>query len=295
MPASWPSALAFIVLLTLAGCSGLSLEGTTTPERSELTPAPVPDAVDGSGPPGIADGEVTSVRLLGQAHGAALNELSYTVASNRTVVYPNETVRSQIRTRVAVERDGTHLADVSVRGPRAPVLLGRPPASATFWSDGERNLRRLERDNRTVYNEYTPPDSYAGTRSFWVQSVALDGTPTRDVTRTLGSFRTLTVAERAGASNESLIRGRALWEDESVTSGAVDPTNATLTARVRNDGLVAAYRVRYTARTPDGERIRVIQSVRFENVGQTTVERPSWYDRAVELTNETSTAAGPQR
>jgi len=241
----------------------------------------VPDSVGEGGPPGISNGEVTSVQLLGRAHGTALNGTGYTVVSNRTVAYPNGTVRSQIHTRVALESDGTYLTDIAVRGPHAPVLLGRPPATATFWSDGDRKLRRLERDGQTIYNEYTPPDSYAGTWRYWVRSVALDGTPARDVTETFGSFRTLTVTEQTGAETAYLLRGRGLRADGSVTGGTTDQTNATLTARVRADGLVTSYRVRYTARTADGERVRVRRVVRFTNVGETTVDRPAWYDRAV--------------
>lgn len=280
MPASRWAVVTLVAVLALAGCSGFAFEGSETP--TPVTPAPVPDAASDAGPPGVSDGEVTSARLLGRAHGAALNGTGYTVVSNRTVVYPNGTVRSQIRTRVALEPSGTYLTDIAVRGPHAPVLLGRPPATATFWSDGDRHLRRLERDDQTVYNEYTPPDSYAGTWRYWVRSVALDGTPARDVTETVGSFRTLTVSEQTGTEAGYLIRGRGLRADESVTGGTTDPTNASLTARVRGDGVITSYRVRYVARTPDGERVRVRRVVRFTNVGETTVGRPDWYDRATD-------------
>lgn len=271
-----PVGLVLLVLLS-AGCAGFG--GDLTGRSADtVTPAPVPENATAY-PPGIGPEGVLNPRVLGEAHGDALNGTGYVLTANRTVRYPNGTLYSRLRVRVELAPNRTHSVRISTRGPGAPVLLGRPPASATFWSDGDRFLRRLERDDRTIYNEYTPPDSYAGTWRYWVQDVALDGRPADDVTQTVGAFRTRTV----GATRDGTVTvgGTELRDDRVGDELVTDTANASLVARVEPDGLVRFYRVTYRTDTPDETTVHVTRTVRVEAVGNTTVGRPAWYDRAV--------------
>lgn len=265
------------VVVVTAGCSGFAFGGGDGPV-STVTPAPVPADDAGTYPVGLGPGGVTSPSLLGAAHAAALNGTSYTLKMTRTVRYANGTLRSDLRIEVALDADRTHLANVSVRGHAAPVLLGRPPASASFWSDGDVYLRRLTRDNRTIYNEYEPPDNYAGTWRYWVHTAALNGRPEADVTQTVAPFQTRTTRTESDDGTVYVVSGDRLRRGDLGTPWSAR-RNATLAARVTQSGLVRAYRTEYTA-TAGGERVRVTRTVRFDDVGNTTVGRPSWYDRA---------------
>ncbi|MDS0221811.1 hypothetical protein NDI54_10680 [Haloarcula sp. S1AR25-5A] len=269
-------ALVVAVVLT-AGCGGFgfgSVDGPSTP----VTPAPVPTSTESTYPPGVGSTGVTNPSRLGSVHGDHLNETGYTLVTNRTVRYPNGSLRSQLRISVAVDANRTYLANISIRGPEAPVLLGRPPATASFWSDGDTYLRRLTRDNRTIYNEYDPPDSYAGTWRYWVYTAALTGRPAADVTRTISPFQTRTAEVRRADGTAYVVRGDQLRADQP-SAAWESRDNTSLVAHVTQSGLVRYYRTEYTM-PADGEQVTVTRTVEFSAVGNTTVGPPPWADRA---------------
>ncbi|WP_336357570.1 DUF7537 family lipoprotein [Haloarcula sp. CGMCC 1.6347] len=269
--------LVFIVVVT-AGCGGFGFSGGDD-SATPVTPAPVPTDSATTYPAGVGATGVTSPSLLGSAHGDRLNGTGYTLTMNRTVRYANGSLRSHLRVQVALDASRTHLANISVRGPAAPVLLGRPPATASFWSDGDTYLRRLVRDNQTIYNEYDPPDSYAGTWRYWVHAAALNGRPAADVTRTVAPFHTRTLRPQQSDGTTYVIRGDRLRENTSSTAWA-SRENATLVAHVTQSGLVRDYRTEYTTLTDGDEPVTVTRTVRFTAVGNTTVGPPPWRDRA---------------
>ena len=270
--------LLLIAVVVTAGCGGFGLGGGDG-SSAAVTPAPVPTGSVSAYPPGVGPTGVTSPSLLGSAHADRLNGTGYTLAMTRTVRYANGSLRSHLRIRVALDANRTHLANISVRGHAAPVLLGRPPATASFWSDGDTYLRRLTRDNRTVYNEYDPPDSYAGTWQYWVHTAALNGRPAADVTRTVAPFHTRTSRSRQSGETVYVVRGDRLRENTTSAAWAARE-DATLVARVTPAGLVRDYRTEYT-RTAGGEPVSVTRSVSFRAVGNTTVGPPPWRDRAL--------------
>ncbi|MDT3437033.1 hypothetical protein [Haloarcula sp. 1CSR25-25] len=269
--------LLVITVVVTAGCGGFGFSGDDS--SATVTPAPVPTSSATTYPAGVGPTGVTSPTLLGSAHGDRLNGTGYTLTMNRTVRYANGSLRSHLRVHVALDANRTHLANISVRGHAAPVLLGRPPATASFWSDGDTYLRRLVRDNRTIHNEYDPPDSYAGTWRYWVHAVALNGRPAADVTRTVAPFHTRTLQSQQSDGIVYVIRGDRLRENETPTAWA-SRENATLVAHVTRSGLVRDYRTEYTTATDGGEPVTVTRTVTFTAVGNTTVGPPPWYDRA---------------
>jgi len=270
--------LLVIAVVVTAGCGGFGFSDGDGSSAS-VTPAPVPTSSATTYPPGIGSTGITSPALLGSAHGDRLNGTGYTLTMNRTVRYANGSLRSHLRVHVALDANRTHLANISVRGHAAPVLLGRPPATASFWSDGDTYLRRLVRDNQTVYNEYVPPDSYAGTWRYWVHTAALNGRPAADVTRTVAPFHTRTRQSQQSGGTVYVIRGDRLRENTTSTAWT-SRENATLVAHVTRSGLVRDYRTEYTTVTDDGEPVTVTRAVRFTAVGNTTVGPPPWHDRA---------------
>lgn len=269
--------LLVITVVVTAGCGGFGFSGDDS--SATVTPAPVPTSSATTYPAGVGPTGVTSPTLLGSAHGDRLNGTGYTLTMNRTVRYANGSLRSHLRVHVALDANRTHLANISVRGHAAPVLLGRPPATASFWSDGDTYLRRLVRDNRTIHNEYDPPDSYAGTWRYWVHTAALNGRPAADVTRTVAPFHTRTLQSQQSDGTVYVIRGDRLRGNETPTAWA-SRENATLVAHVTRSGLVRDYRTEYTTATDGGEPVTVTRTVTFTAVGNTTVGPPPWYDRA---------------
>mgnify|MGYP000501250969 CR=1 FL=1 len=271
-------AAAVALLVVLAGCSAFA-PGT---DRPTVTPAPVP--TDSGLPPGVEPTGVTDVSALAAAHAAAIGNGSYTLVTNRTVRAANGSLRSALRVRLALSGAParTYHATVSVEGPTAPLVIGEPPTRAEYWANDEVYLRRQTIDDRTVYSRYDDTDAYVGTWSFWLGTVALNLGPETDLRSTLRGFETR-VAERSDDRGRTHLVGTAVRSEEFVDDGTeVDGIeNATLHAFATERGFVESYHVVYDATLDGGERVRVRRTVRFERVGTTTVDRPSWYDEAM--------------
>lgn len=269
--------VALVVLLS--GCSGLTGGADSTPT---LTPADTP--ATSSYPPGIDESGVVSPDALAAAHEERDDDLSYTLVSNRTVRFGNGTVRGEFRLRVALAENRSYLATISTAGAEGPVLLGSPPATATYWSNGETYARVLTRNGRTTYNTFTPPDQYAGTWRFWTRTVAFGGRSGyagQTVRETFSAIPTrLDGRERVdGTTRFRLTGGKATSTDFAAPE--VDAVrNLTLVATVDRDGFVHHIHYRFDGRI-DGVSVRVERTITYRDVGNTTVEKPPWLGRAL--------------
>ena len=280
-------AVAVVALAAVfAGCAGFG----ATPATPTVTPAEVSDGErsdtgeDGL-PPGVSDRVVFDPAALGAAHMDHLEGRSFTLVSNRTVRYANESVRSRLAIRIELARDRTYHAWAATTGPQAPLFLGEPPTRAEYWSDGFTYLRASggERHNRT-YNEFDPPQGYAGTWRYWTRAAAFGGgtgNAERTIRSVFGSVDVETV-DRQTVNGTTLVRLRATEQRGSSfapeTYGAV--SNVSVVAVVEESGLVRSLEYRYDA-VVDRQTVSVRRVVRYTNVTSTTVDRPSWYDRAV--------------
>lgn len=271
-------------LLVLAGCSALPAGGggfgAGTPTE-DVTPAPIPRDDDLA--PGVTAEGITAPRLVASAHAATIDDASFLLTASRTVRYANGTLRDRLAVRVALAANRTYLASAATAGPAAPVFLGRPPANATYWSNGSVYVRKLTRDGETTYNEFQPPANGAGTWRYWTRTVPFGGRdafprsfyrqlfasiPTRLVNRTRAD----------GATTYVLVGDHAT---DTAFAGAIrDVHDLRLVAEIRDDGLVRALTLQYVGEV-DGETVRVARTVRYEHVGETTVGRPSWFQNAV--------------
>lgn len=265
------------LLLVLAGCNA-PVDTDETPART-VTPAPIP-ADDGLAPGVTRDGIESPVRLA-DGHASALANQSYTLTATRTVRYPNGTVRSGLRVRIALAEDRSYLAHASTAGPAGPAFLGDPPANATFWSNGSVYARRLARGDTVRYNTFEPVAG-AGTWQYWTRTVPFgggDGSPRTFLTRTFESVPTR-VEERMIRQNETTYR--VVGERATGPLGGVaTPRDVRLTAHVTASGLVTSLSLQYTGRI-DGVSVTVERTIRYERVGETSVGRPPWLDRAVD-------------
>lgn len=271
------------LLALLAGCSALPVGGGNAggTDTATVTPAPIPEG--GTFPPGVSSDGVETPAALARAHVSVINNRSYTFATEREVRYRNGTLRSRLRLRVALGADRSYRAETATAGPDAPVFLGEPPASAVFWSNGSLYLRKFTHDNETVYNEFQTTEDGAGTWSYWVSTVPFGGgrdRPERFYRDVFRSIPTRTVERRTddGTVAYRLVGARA--RDNSFDDEVDAISDLRLEAVVTQAGLVRSLTLTY-AGTIDGEPVEVHWTFRYRDIGNTTVGRPDWFDRAV--------------
>jgi hypothetical protein len=264
------------VLVVLAGCGAGPF---ATPEPT-VTPVPVPEGDRGSLAPGVSDEGVERPGVLAAAHADALTNRSYRLVTSRTVRYENGTLRERLRLELALSADRHYLVDAETAGPEAPVFIGKPPATATFWSNGSTYTRRLTRDGETTYTRFQPTDG-AGTWQYWARTVPFggrQGSPRNFVEETFTTVPT-SITGRTAVGNTTAY-GLAGTRATDPLPGVDEPHSVVLRATVTADGLVKSVTLRY-AGTVDGEAVSVERTVRYEGVGNTTVGRPAWTDRAL--------------
>lgn len=275
---------ALVIAVVVAGCSGIPWVGDRGGGDPVVTPAPG-DQASPSAPPGVLSLQVVNPGELGRAHAGAIENRSYALTSNRTVRHANGTVRSRLAVDVSLDGDRAFRAAVSTAGPDAPVLLGEPPAEAVYWSDGTTYLRRLTRDGETTYTEFDPPSTWVGTWSYWAKTVPFGGRANRPATfySSLFSAVPASVNGRTTLANTThfrIVNDRDRPFTDRTFPGRVSSVrDLSLVALVDGDGLVRSLELRYSG-TIDGEPVRVRHAVRYTDVGTTSVDRPSWYDRA---------------
>jgi hypothetical protein len=284
--------LLLCVLLVLSGCSALLDADTPTPTPG-VTPAPVPaDAVVA---PGLSPEGVVEPAVLADAHATAITDESFVLTAERTVRYTNGSLHSNLRVRVAVDADRTYLATAATDGPEAPVFLGQPPANATYWSNSSVFVRKLTRDGRTTYNDFDAPGSGAGTRSYWTDTVPFGGEGASARSFYGGLFAAVPVEVTDDPDSEAAYRlsGSGLVGNTTAFSGEVtNVSDVRLVASVTERGLVSSLSLRYAGEV-DGAPVEVTRTVAYEGVGETTVERPDWFERAVGAQNQSSAGEDP--
>lgn len=270
---------AVVLLVLLAGCNGApSVDGPDT--ATSVTPVEVPADYDYA--PGVTTDGVTEPATLAAAHEQVLANSSFRITANRTVRYANGTLREQLLVDVAVAENRTFLAAATTRGPNAPVFLGRPPATGTYWSNGSVNVRKLTRDGTTTYNEFEMPGSGAGTWRYWTQTVPFGGgqaTPGAYYGSLFAAVPTSVTGENTSGSTTSYRLASERPIVGEFRTDVTDVRDVRLVATVREDGLVTDLSLRYVGEV-DGATVRVVRTVRYRGVGSTTVARPSWFENA---------------
>lgn len=269
------------LLVVLAGCSGVPV---VQPEESTETVTPIPERSPApSYPPGMTNRGVEAPDVTASAHADRLAETSYTLTSNRTV-RANGTLKSFFSVRVDLDDERNYHARARTDGQDGPEFLGRPPATAEFWSDGETHLRKLTRDGETTYDELESGPGRVSTWRYWTRTAPFGdrrGSLFRMVRDVMGSFVWLIDTERTGDTTQYRLEADEYTSTAFAPSEMTDVRNVTASATVTQSGLVRSIHMRYVG-TIDGETVLVERTIRYENVGNTSVERPEWYDRARE-------------
>lgn len=282
-----------VSLVILAGCAGF---GPDTAERDHASPEPVspvpvpeddPDTEqattdDEGGLSGIDEDGVSDHRALAKAHARWISNHSYTLVSVQTVHYENGTLYSQYATTLRLSENRTYLVSIQTDGPGAPGILGTPPQSAEFWSDGDTYVRAFGR-NDTVYNEFTPTASGVATWQFWSTTGSFDVFlgPTGMIEESFDSIPTRVVRAE---SIDGMTRYRLQHAERTDTPlpfpEAEPAQNVSLDAVVDKTGLVHHLELDYRGHV-DGAPVVVNRSISYTSVGATEVDRPEWFEMAV--------------
>jgi hypothetical protein len=251
------------VLLVLSGCSTFIDGGDSTP-TVQVTPAPVPTDKPTPTPipriaPGVTTHGLINASALIDAHTAFLANTSYTVHSRRILKYPNGTVAARSVGTMRVEGNAIYSTGLSTR-------FSGERHTETWYSDGQ-ILMKVTTNNSTSYNLITPPESF---RRVFLPVPKL-------IMRS--ELRETTITERTAQN------GTTLYHLKITTQNG-----ATIRALIGPRGLIH----NYTVRKPISRSISTIpnathsiKTVQLTNIGTTTVERPSWYSRAI---NKTTTS-----
>jgi hypothetical protein len=274
--------------IVLAGCNGLALGGGETPAPT-VTPAPVPTDEPTPTPvpqlaPGLTGEGVVDAFALAEAHSSVLDNTSYTRYVNSTVRYVNGTVYNQFTSRAQYAANDSRFYTmqngfgVAVRG----------SGGLSRWSNGERVIVAETRNNSTSYTvrrnvngEPIPPQELSfGTNEEQIASI-FSSVETRIAGRMTRNGTTLYRVVATNVTNRGAF-GNAMWQS---------PRNITLRALISSQGFVREYRLNYTA-TLDNSTVRVHRRVRYTALGNTTVERPPWYDEAIENVSTATQTTG---
>jgi len=275
-------ALVLVAVLVLAGCAGVGgPEGSTGGDGGvgPVTPVPVPDADERSADLiGIGSEGVVDPKLIGDAHANRTLEGSYTLVSEQMIWRLDGTVLSSYLLRLQLDADLSYFAAAETAGQAAPGLLGPPPASAEFWSNGTTHLYASERTNGS-YEEFSPRGAI-GTWRYWATSGAFPSlasdTPSTVVRSSFAAVPTTTEDRRTieGTTRYRLAGSRNVTDDLPFEE-ASPARNVTLVADVDETGFVRHLKLEYRG-TLDGEPVVVTRRFSYVGVGETEVGGPPW-------------------
>lgn len=251
-------AMALSAFFALAGCSAPFAGEAAPTETRTLTPAPVPEGAtatpEGTGyPPEVGPDGVTDAERLGVAHEAALANTSHTVRLSTRRERADGTLEAVYERVVRVESPERFHYALTARSDGGERRIER-------WRSGETGFGAVTTDGNTTYRRLDAPwPPQLVTRSELVRVFELDP------------------STLAGTRDRN---GTTLYRLEGGPGEVSGLSNVGYVAVVTQSGLVQSYSVSYDV--ADGNRtLSVTVTARFEAVGETTVERPPWYDEAV--------------
>ncbi|AZH23877.1 DUF7537 family lipoprotein [Haloplanus aerogenes] len=220
-------------------------------------------------PPGLDDDAVTDANALVRAHTTALESQSFTIHATTTSRPTDADYRVVTNRTWRVDPTGTirgSVVSTSNAVGDAPARYARRPDERASWREGTTTYRRVDADGNATYRRV----------DLFNSSVKLSAAIQR---QTLYRLNTRTAATVTPVLRDGARRYRidAELNDTAVT------TNASMTLLVDTNGIVRTMRTTRTVRYRSGTRV-VTRTVRIEDVGNTTVERPDWYPAAVEAT-----------
>lgn len=271
--------LCLVALCTLVGCSGFLPSSGDTPTTS---PAPVPTTSPGSTPqeglaPGLTEQGIENLSALKAAHLSVLTNTWYTAHTTKTWNYANGTLRARQNSTRRVAPGGAryHVA-IRIEGPARETVVAGTLTHYDAYKEGSDLYVRLRNETSTRYRHATSRDNGSTTRVFRLFE-GLDMRVTGEVSR---AGRTLYRLESANVTDAHRVALAAGLHPED------ELHNVSVQALVDRRGLVQEHRLRYTYTATDGTVQHGVWTVRYQNLGTTSVARPAWYADAVENTTD---------
>jgi len=245
-----------VLLMAVAGCTGLS--GTPT---ETVSPAPVPAAEkqvvgDTPLPPGVAAAGAVDATTLAGAHAAAARNRSYRVS-------------------VAV-RQG-HIDGHRTETYRARVA-NRTTYLSTTTATGQVTRRTYAEEGLVLERHETTPPRYEARR------------PEADPPAEVVTERAATTVARYLAVDRAVVSATTLYGVDVVRIEGTNPremrgvVNYEVVAYVEPSGFVRSLHVEYDC-TTDQDCAHVSLTLEHAAVNQTTVSRPQWYDDALDASD----------
>lgn len=294
MRSRW-SALAALSIVLLAGCSGFGFgpgspttdtatlantTSTTTPNTATTTTTTATTTAEESAqfPPGITADGVEEPFTVSGAHETILQESSYSVQEVSEISYAeNGTVytRNTVSTQVS-STENRFLFNSTMEG-SFPRFGNETNGTVAHYSNGSVAFRKIETGQNSTYGIIAGPSGQTVP-----PSEVSRGTPLNNewIPVLLAGFSNDSVTKQ----DESTYRVTATsFKGDSLEVDGLMVTNVTaanLTATVTADGLVKTYQLSFQG-TVNGDEVNVTEQVTYSDIGSTTVEQPSWYDRAV--------------
>jgi hypothetical protein len=278
IPVDWRR-LALLVVVVLAGCG--SVPPREPPAAPSPTPAPVPtDDPSAAYPPGLSLDRIDRPVALAAAHDQALAGESFTMVTRTRVDFENGTRLLDVTRRrsVGANRD-RWLVTRSYERTHPSLGIGDRIRTES-WYNRSYTFQRVRTPNGTSYSGPVPtPPTGLLTDSHRLSLVYSSATASNTTieNRTL-VLRTMTPPATDRLTDIDLDRASS-WQ---------------FTATLGKEGGVKAYRVSFTVTLPYRDDVTVtvtgVTTVRFIEVGETSVVRPDWVAEA-RATVTTETAA----
>lgn len=256
--------VALVVLVVLAGCSGLPVIGTES-GRVTVTPAEVPtDEEKGTIAPGITETGVVDAQALVDAHQRELANESVTMNYSIRTVAENgtEISRTNSTIRYGANRTVTHTHSTKTDVDRTGAT------ERQSWSNETDTYVRMKK-NGTISYDHTS---------------AMNQTVSASIQNTLSKAINISVKNRSSGEGPDQYELRGTIESDTNQGSS----NYQIQLQIDARGVIHEYRQEFQYQQ-NGTTTRRTMEIRFET-NTTPPKRPEWVDEAENETRNESTA-----
>lgn len=269
-----PTPGALVVIVVLAGCSGLPVIGTES-DQVTVTPADVPTEAGSGMPPGVTDTGIDSVQTLIDAHQDTLANRSVTANMTRQIVVDNRTVK-QVNTTIRIAGDRTSVSTVSNH-----TSTGVDTKRETWTNETDFYSKRTQNGTNTYRHYDTVGESLSTERSNrWL--LMNSKSHLSDISNVSVEPLSDNTSDRYLLTGTRQADRQAGFPDENMTI-----QDGHLSAVIDGSGFIRGYE--YEQKTQnDTTTTRITTEVQFHR-NTSPPERPAWVNEAANATrNETA-------
>lgn len=273
--------IAVVVLGFAAGTvAPVTTAGAATEPDAMAADELASQADDPALPPGLNESGVIDAMALLDAHRATLENTSYTTTVTSAVRNPNGTLLRGATTTYRVASGGdSYLATTTQVS--ATVTGTQVSANATDSLGVDRVRLEVWANATDAVVARAGPGNL--TRFRQAERASAPMSPTTGWGRLYGALGTMDTEYVGSVERDGTTLHRVVTT--TPTDEAASGLASNFTALVDEDGVVRAFQAT-ERRTVEGEEVLVTRTIRVTRLGDTTVERPVWYDRAVENESE---------